>query len=237
MRHALRWFFDEAIHNRLGTSIRFTNAYCVALADTNREYGLLLQSSGVNFPDGTPVVWFLNSSRKMSLSASRVRGPSFFAAALDEGQKHTEVSHFFLGGSPQALELLMLRIKEKYPLITVAGSYSPPFGPVDRQFLDSCAEEVRLANPSVIWIGLGTPKQDHVGAELSCRLGIPSAGVGAAFDFMAGTVREAPAWLQNSGLEWLFRWAVEPRRLWRRYVFGNARFLKVALRRKPYNER
>jgi len=180
---------------------------------------------GVTLPDGTPVAWAM---RRHSASARTVRGPALFERTIDLGRK-TAVRHFFLGSREETLAELMKELEARYPGVQTAGCYAPPFGPVDDLMLDDVAKRVKEADPDVLWVALGTPKQDFATAELASRLGVPCIGVGAAFDFVAGTVREAPEWLRGSGLEWLFRFASEPRRLWKRYLFGNTRFLISAL--------
>jgi N-acetylglucosaminyldiphosphoundecaprenol N-acetyl-beta-D-mannosaminyltransferase len=214
-------------------SVRLANAFCVATADADKDYRAVLAESGVNFPDGTPVVWFMRIRRRRGArisSASRVRGPSFFSRSLEKSET-SENAHFFLGSTHSTLEMLVSRVHAKHPDLQIAGYYSPPFAAVDDAFIEDCAAMVRKAGPvSVVWIGLGSPKQDYVSTRLAAALGVPCVGVGAAFDYSALTVKEAPAWVQNSGLEWLFRFAAEPRRLWRRYLLGNLRFLVAVFR-------
>jgi N-acetylglucosaminyldiphosphoundecaprenol N-acetyl-beta-D-mannosaminyltransferase len=228
---AIAWLMAE-IEERKPTSVRLANAYCVALADADPKYFDLLTKRGFNFPDGAPVVWFMNRRREQQIGfradARRVRGPSFFVEALSVAAR-TNRSHFFLGASPETLARLESKILKHNPSLNVAGLYSPPFAAVSESFLNDCVERITDSGAEAVWVGLGTPKQDFVSTALAERLGIPCIGVGAAFDFFAGTAREAPHWVQNSGFEWAYRFATEPRRLWKRYVFGNARFLKTAL--------
>lgn len=226
---AADWLIHEAARSRLPVNVRLANAYNVALADKDPSYAQLLREQGINFPDGTPVVWVMNCRRGGSAFAGRVRGPSLFAAAMRQSAT-SGVRHFLLGTTERTLAALTTHLTNSYPGITIAGTYSPPFAPADENFLDQCEAEASRSNPDLIWVGLGTPKQDHVGTALAERLRIPTVNVGAAFDFAAGTLREAPVWVQNSGWEWLYRLACEPRRLWRRYVFGNARFLLAVAR-------
>lgn len=230
LNRATNWL-QAAAKDKFAISIRLANAYCVALADTDAEYSRLLRSSGINFPDGTPVVWFMKRRRTTSPSkgvAGRVRGPSFFDMSLSKGQ-FSGTKNFFLGATAETLEKLVEHTKISHPSSIVCGTYSPPFAPVTPEFLEDCARHVILSEADVVWVGLGTPKQDVVTTQLSIMTGRPCVGVGAAFDFAARQVREAPKWVQDSGFEWAFRLASEPRRLWRRYFFGNLRFLKAAL--------
>lgn len=212
-----------------GHPIRLANAYCVALAHADSSYWGVLSGAGSNFPDGTPVGWSMRLISGISRKASKprsVRGPSFFELALDLGRKDS-TRHFFVGSTPDTLELLVGEIERRYPGALVVGSYSPPFADVSDEYIADIANVIGSTAPHMIWLGLGTPKQDFVSAALAQRVSVPVIGVGAAFDFVAGTVREAPRFLHNSGFEWVFRLVTEPRRLWRRYVLGNLKFLYV----------
>ncbi|CCQ13637.1 putative N-acetylglucosaminyldiphosphoundecaprenol N-acetyl-beta-D-mannosaminyltransferase [Rhodococcus sp. AW25M09] len=217
-----------------GITLRFANAYSVAEATRDRSYKNLLRSSGINFPDGTPVSWYMRRALKVGrtgrhVTCRPVRGPSFFEMLLDKGRRH-DLRHFLLGASEETLALLTASIQDKYPGAVIVGSYSPPFGPLDETFYERSVEAISPCSPNFVWVALGAPKQDFASAELSRRLQVSTAGVGAAFDFLAGTASEAPEWIRNSGLEWVFRLATEPRRLWKRYLFGNPRFVVNAER-------
>lgn len=225
LNRATEWVLNWAKEGRGGLSVRLSNAYCLALADTNFEYKDLLVREGVNFPDGTPVVWAMRAADKHGRRAvSRVRGPSLFRSVLRDSRQE-EVSHFFLGSTPETIGLLTDRVSTEFPGIKIAGAYAPEFGPLSTDFYDRAKRLIAESDADIVWVGLGTPKQDFATTVLAEMCDRPCIGVGAAFDFTAGTVPEAPEWIQRSGIEWLFRLASEPRRLWRRYVFGNLRFL------------
>lgn len=225
---AVRWLTQHVFPKHIPVNIRLANAYNVALAERDPTYRALLHNSGVNFPDGKPVVWVLR--RKASARrAQQVRGPSLFLDALAAGRE-TNVRHFLLGGSDETLTKLKSKLQETLPGVIITGAYAPPFAAADREFVDDCAAHIRASEPDVVWVGLGTPKQDVVGTALARQLVLPTVNVGAAFDFASGQVREAPKWLQGSGFEWLFRLMSEPRRLWRRYLIGNVIFIWAAIR-------
>ncbi|PND53804.1 WecB/TagA/CpsF family glycosyltransferase [Rhodococcus sp. ENV425] len=210
-------------------SIRFSNAYCVALASQDSEYQSLLNGPGLNFPDGTPVAWFMKkNAHKKGFIFGRVRGPSLFTETLNAGRKDN-VGHFFLGTTQETLENLEAAVADRFPGTRISGRFAPPFAPLDEDFYRDCAARVAATDAQLIWVALGTPKQDFVAVELAKRVGRPCAAVGAAFDFVAGTAKEAPVWMQNSGTEWVYRLATEPRRLWRRYLLGNIQFLRSAM--------
>lgn len=232
---ATQWFMqNRQVIGERGYAVRFANAYCVASANRSDAYGELMKNGSPNLPDGAPVAFHMRSQRDLPVRASRVRGPSFFRAVLDASQD-SEVTHFFLGSTDEVLSRLTSTIRQVYPGVLVAGAYSPPFAPLSADSLAELTRRVRQVSPDVIWVGMGSPKQDFVAQHLAETLHVPALGVGAAFDFMAGSVSEAPLWIQNSGFEWLYRLVSEPRRLWRRYLVGNAQFMVDCLRyRTPY---
>jgi N-acetylglucosaminyldiphosphoundecaprenol N-acetyl-beta-D-mannosaminyltransferase len=146
------------------------------------------------------------------------------------GSQHRH-RHYFYGGSPRVLQLLIERLQRQYPGLIIAGAHSPPFRPLTPEEDAADVAAINAANPDFVWIGLGMPKQekwmaDHVGKINATAL----LGVGAAFDFWAGTKPRAPQWMQQSGLEWAFRLASEPRRLAHRYLIDNSVFLALAAR-------
>jgi N-acetylglucosaminyldiphosphoundecaprenol N-acetyl-beta-D-mannosaminyltransferase len=143
----------------------------------------------------------------------------------------TGLRHYFLGGRPGTPELLAGALTRRFPGLITAGTESPPFRTASDAEDQATVDRINAAGPDVVWIGLGSPKQelwaaDHA-ARLNARLILP---VGAAFDFHSGRVRRAPAWMRRVGLEWLFRLAREPRRLFRRYIVSNARFVALLAR-------
>jgi N-acetylglucosaminyldiphosphoundecaprenol N-acetyl-beta-D-mannosaminyltransferase len=205
--------------------IRLSNAWCVVLADRDSSYAALLNSSGSTYPDGAPVAAVMRRVPGAA-SAGRVRGPSLFVNTLDRGREH-EIGHYFVGSTPHALDLLVSNARQRFPGLIVSGAWSPPFGPVTDELLSEMHTRIAEMAPDVVWVGMGSPKQDYVADNIARLTGIPTIGVGAAFDFVAGTVREAPRWMQRAGLEWAFRLASEPKRLWRRYLLGNAQFIWI----------
>lgn len=227
---AARWLIDDAAVNHTAINVRLANAYNVALAREDPDYRSLLSDQGLNFPDGTPIVWFMRYFRHRSTHPQRVRGHSLFLETMRSSQTRG-TRHFLLGGTPETLELLRACLAKSYPDLTLAGAYSPPFAPADDAFITDCAARIRAADPDIVWVGLGTPKQDVVGTALADLTGIPTVNVGAAFNFSAGTTPEAPEWIQRSGFEWLFRLLSEPRRLGKRYLIGNTRFLMAVAAR------
>ena len=141
------------------------------------------------------------------------------------------ISHFFYGATDEVLEQLRENLLKKFPKLEIAGMYSPPFRPLTDEEKGEIADRINAAKPDIVWCGLGTPKQDYWVAEFRPRLDCAAIlAVGAAFNFHAGQVRQAPPWMMKIGLEWMFRLCVEPRRLWRRYIIGNPRFVLQTLK-------
>lgn len=208
-------------------SIRLSNAYCVALASEDPKYRDLLNGAGVTFPDGAPVALLMRAKlAPMGFRSGRVRGPSFFRSVI-ESPSSDGVRHFFLGSSELVLNRITNRFAEEIPWAKIAGAFSPPFEPINDGFLEQCLDAVKHATADIIWVGLGTPKQDFVVQFLAERTDAIVVGVGAGLDFYARTVPEAPLLFQNTGTEWLFRLLSEPRRLWKRYFFGNLQFIRA----------
>ncbi len=175
-------------------------------------------------PDGQPLIWALNALGH-SLK-SRVYGPDLMWKACARAA-HTEIRFFLYGGrDPQALQALVSRLEAAHPGLQVAGTYCPPFRPLADEEERNVIERIERSGADVVWVGIGVPKQEKWMARMRPALDAPVLiGVGAAFDFHAGLIPQAPAWMQSRGLEWLFRLRQEPRRLWSRYASTNPRFV------------
>ncbi|MCC3652577.1 WecB/TagA/CpsF family glycosyltransferase [Streptomyces sp. S07_1.15] len=221
-----------------GSDVHLCNAYTLALADRDPVLLRILRSAFLNLADGQPVVWANQLlHRGTALPRGRVYGPDLMLDVFSMSQG-TGLRHYLLGSTPEVLAALQRELRRRFPRAVLAGSCSPPFRSLTAQELRDQEEDIRTRGADIVWVGLGTPLQDHRAAELSAALPVVTMAVGAAFDFIAGSKRQAPSWMQQGGLEWLFRLGCEPRRLWRRYLFGNARFIggavrQAALRRAP----
>ena len=179
--------------------------------------------TGLVTPDGMPLVWLLKWAGHPE--ADRVYGPDLMLAVLDRSQD-AGWRHYFYGASPETLTSLQAALGQRFPRLMIAGSWSPPFRPLTPTEDAEVVERINACRPDIVWVGLSTPKQERWMAEHRAALDAPVLiGVGAAFDFHAGTVRQAPRLLQRSGLEWLFRLVMEPKRLWRRYLRNNPAFV------------
>jgi len=168
-----------------------------------------------------PVVWAL---RVLGHRAERVYGPDLMLAVCERSAREGW-SHFFFGGASGVAEMLAAEMRRRFPALTVAGVLCPPFRALTSEEEEAMLAHLNGSGAQIVWVGLGSPKQDLWMAEHRARLEAPVLiGVGAAFDFFAGSQKQAPRWMQRSGLEWLFRLMTEPRRLWRRYLIGNPKF-------------
>lgn len=181
--------------------------------------------AGLVTPDGMPLVWL---SRLYGHNhVERVYGPDLMLALCERSVEH---KHFFYGGGEGVPDLLAVRLGERFPRLRVVGTYSPPFRALTESEDESVVKMINGAEPDIVWVGLGTPKQELWMADHRNKLDAPVLiGVGAAFDFLAGLKRQAPRWMQRAGLEWFFRLMCEPRRLWRRYLINNPLFVVYVL--------
>lgn len=217
-----------------GVAVHFANAYTVALADADPGYAALFSGEGTAvFTDGVPVAW---AGRRffpdLAERWERVYGPDVMTGVLAASGPEGP-SHYLLGGSPEVLADLRAQIVHRWPDACVVGSESPPFRVLTDAERAAQDDRIREAGAQIVWVGLGTPKQDWEVARLAAGLPVVAMAVGAAFDFLAGAKSQAPVWVQRSGLEWAYRLGTEPRRLGKRYLWGNPRFVVSAWRSRP----
>ena len=183
-------------------------------------------AAGLVTPDGMPLVWWTRACGWSHVG--RVYGPDLLLACCERSIT-TGYRHFFYGGAEGVADLLARRLSRRFPGLIVAGTYTPPFRPLTPDEDEQVVAYINEAAPDIVWVGLSTPKQEYWMAEHFNRLAAPVLiGVGAAFDFHSGLKRQAPRWMQQSGIEWLFRLASEPRRLWKRYLQNNPAFVWLA---------
>lgn len=203
----------------LGVKGRLRRGYiCLAtahgLTEARRDPELrrIYNESWLTTPDGMPLVWLGPAG------TGRVYGPDLMLAVCDAGRA-TGLRHFFCGGNPGVAEELRQKLVARFPGLDVAGTYCPPFRPFTPEERGALRAELKQTRPDVLWVGVSSPKQERLMAEWWRELdaGV-MIGVGAAFDFLSGRVRQAPRWIQRSGFEWLFRACTEPRRLGPRYL-------------------
>lgn len=226
---AARDLAEAAMIGSHGEHVHLANAYSVSLAnDFPALAAETFGSDGWNLPDGRPIA-AISRLRRDRPVLHQIRGPQFLLDVCEAGVD-AGLRHFLLGGAPDVLEKLRESLEDRFPGIRIVGWFSPPFRESSPAELAERDEAIISAGAQVVWVGLGTPKQDLEVTRIAASTGLIAVAVGAAFDYAAGTLREAPVWIRTLGLEWLFRLLMEPRRLWRRYLFGNVHFLRVSLR-------
>jgi len=203
------------------------NVHVIMEGRQDPSFGEVLRSADLCVPDGMPLVWL--GRRRGHALYKRVYGPDllidFCRTTKDAGY-----AHFFLGGRPSVANKLANKLQRRFPGVRVVGICSPPFRKLTQQEDDEITEQINRAAPDVLWVGLGCPKQERWMREHRDSLRVPVVvGVGQAFDIHSGETPQAPRWMQENGLEWLFRLYREPRRLWRRYLIYNPKFIFTLL--------
>lgn len=224
VRRATKLVIDAAA-SATSLEVHLCNAYTLSTAHKDMRLRAALKHAHLNLPDGTSV------ARLSGLGASPVRGPELIRAVM-AATAHGEVAHYLYGGGDGVAEAAAREIKAASPGTVIAGVETPPYAPVDGLNLPAVGARASAAGARVLWVGLGTPKQDYAVPVLAAHFPGPVVPVGAAFNFLAGSVRESPTWLHGSGFEWAHRLTQEPRRLWRRYTLDSLNFIRlVALER------
>lgn len=213
-----------------GVAVHFANAYNIALARNDHKYADLLNSADLVLSDGVPVTWVGRRAYPQHKRIwERVYGPDVMTMVLERSTSQ-QPRHYLLGSTPRVLAQLNARIAARFPNALIVGRESPPFHEPAAQELLQRDVRIQESGATMVWVGLGTPKQDVEVARLARNLPVVALAVGAAFDFLAETTAQAPEWMQRSGMEWAFRLASEPRRLGKRYIWGNSVFLLEAAR-------
>ncbi len=213
----------EAVRERRKGYVTVTGVHGVSEAQKDPEFKRILNESFLTTPDGMPMVWcgWKAGFKQMD----RVYGPDLmlqiFARSAELG-----IRHFFYGGREGVADMLKTKLEARYPGVTITGTYCPPFRELNSGELADLQRLVAGQKPDIIWVGLSTPKQERFMARYLPLLETTLMfGVGAAFDFHAGFIPQAPRWMQRSGLEWFYRFTKEPKRLWKRYMVNNPLFL------------
>jgi N-acetylglucosaminyldiphosphoundecaprenol N-acetyl-beta-D-mannosaminyltransferase len=219
----LGWI-DAMVAGRQRGYVCVCNVHTVMASGEDRQLRSALDSSSLNVPDGQPLVWAINALG-YSLR-TRVYGPELMSQACAQAAVTGQRFYLYGGRNQGALVQLALNLRRRYPGLKIVGGYSPSHRPLTTEERDAVADEINHSRADIVWVGIGVPKQEKWMAQMRPLLECPVlVGVGAAFDFHAGLVPQAPAWMQASGLEWAYRLAHEPRRLWRRYLRYNPRFV------------
>lgn len=224
---AVGWILGHAAKADRAYAVEAANTHVAALARSDEEFGKTMNRFDLVVPDGMPLVWTLNAMLPEGEKLTdRVYGPTLMLETLKATMGRPEFRHFLLGGKGTTLDKLSTTFAEKFPGATIAGTHSPPFGEWPADEFERVCRLIRESRSNLIWVGLGCPKQEHWIAKHKDQLppGI-YFGIGAAFAFHAGEVKQSPPILQRLGLEWAYRVAMEPRRLFKRYFTYNSLFV------------
>jgi N-acetylglucosaminyldiphosphoundecaprenol N-acetyl-beta-D-mannosaminyltransferase len=223
-QHRAREFLFDALRTGQRGYVTVTGVHGVSEAQNDPELREIFRGALLVTPDGMPMVWMGRLQGHRSIR--RVYGPDLMLNVC-EHSRSDGFSHFLYGGVPGTAGALAHNLRERFPGLNIVGIFTPPFRELNVAERDELQQQVRETRPDFFWVGLSTPKQERFMAEYLSIL--PEAkifvGVGAAFDLLTGRVRQAPRWMQRSGLEWLFRLVQEPRRLAKRYFVNNPLFL------------
>lgn len=203
------------------------NAHAVVTAGQDKVFGRVVKLADMATPDGAPVAWML---RKLGYAdQQRINGPDLMWKYFEQAGKKGE-SIYLYGSRPKTLEILQRRLANAFPGLKIAGAHSPPFRAATVEEDEADVARINASGAGTVWVSLGCPKQEQWMAAHRGRVNAVMIGVGAAFDYHAGTISRAPIWMQNAGLEWLHRLVSEPRRLWKRYLLTNTLFVIGATR-------
>lgn len=216
----------SAVSRGFPLQVHLCNAFTIALSGRDGRLRRALAGSQLNLPDGMPVVWL---GRRYGLRRP-IRGADLMRAVVINGRA-AGVRHYVYGGAPGVAEAAAIALRRLGPGCEIAAIETPPFREPSPSDLDEVAARISNVAADIVWVGLGTPKQDYVVEELTRRTGKVVIPVGAAFDFLAGSIQEAPEIWRGSGWEWLYRLSRDPKRLWRRYLITGPLFIRAIVGR------
>jgi N-acetylglucosaminyldiphosphoundecaprenol N-acetyl-beta-D-mannosaminyltransferase len=224
---AVASLFEEQIRRQMKGYVCLAGVH--GIMEAQRDVGLksIFAKAVLVAPDGMPTVWMGRAQGFRSIR--RIFGPDLMIDIIGRPEFRSAI-HFFCGGAPGVAERLRVEMLRRFPWLRIAGTYSPPFRPMTAMEERELIATLSVLQPDIIWVGLSTPKQERFMARylplLDTKLMV---GVGAAFLFHTGAIRDSPDWVKRTGLQWLHRLVQEPRRLWKRYLLNNPRFLLMAL--------
>lgn len=227
-------YLTENLEELRGNYICVSNVHTTMMSYWNKEYNVIQNSGIMALPDGKPLA--IVCRRRGFYDAQRVPGPDLMPKIFEVSNRY-KLKHYFYGGSPETLAQLEKQLRKKYPWLSIVGMYSPPYRSLTEEENEKIVNVINEAQPDFIWVALGAPKQEQWMYAHRFRVNGIMIGVGAAFDFCAGTVKRAPSWMQELCLEWLYRLMQDPKRLFSRYFSTNAAFLlKVGRENNKYRK-
>jgi N-acetylglucosaminyldiphosphoundecaprenol N-acetyl-beta-D-mannosaminyltransferase len=216
---------DSLVRARAGGYVCFSTVHMVMESYDDPEFGKKVNDANLIVPDGMPLVWMQRHLGRGE--AQRIRANDLMIALCNHAAKNGLTVGFY-GGKQEVIDAIRARAEIEFSNLRIAYAYSPPFRPLTEDEDAAIVSEINAASPDILFVGLGCPKQENWMAAHRDKLKCVILGVGASFDFYAGNIRECPVWIGSLGLEWLFRLMQEPKRLWRRYLILNPRFMFLA---------
>lgn len=220
---------DTWVNNHESRYVCICNVHSVVTAVQDPEFGRVVRDADMATPDGAPVAWMM---RKLGHAGQqRINGPDLMwkycelVSGLESRQYENDGGVFFFGNTEETLAILKTKLLAAFPNLKIAGSISPPIRALTAEEDAAIVAQINASGASTVWVSLGCPKQEMWMAAHRGRINAVMVGVGAAFDYHAGTIKRAPKWMQDYGLEWFYRLASEPRRLWKRYLVTNTLFV------------
>lgn len=222
-----QWTKPAATSNIIARYICVSNVHMCMETYDNNDFRRLVNAADIVLPDGRPLVWA--QQLLGNKSATQVRGADIMLSMCEFAAENDIAIGLFGGDAPLLAEFSAI-LQQRYPKICIACKIAPPYRAITPEEDDAYVKEINAAGARLLFVGIGCPKQERWMAEHKARLNCVMIGVGAAFDFLTGRKRHAPRWMQRIGMEWLFRLLSEPRRLWKRYLKANPRFILFFMR-------
>ena len=225
----MKWllsFTKKYIKDLSGDYICVSNVHTTVTSYEDATYRIVQNGGIMAIPDGGPLSTV--GRKRGAKNMARTTGPSYMGEVLKISAEHGW-THYFYGSTQETLDKLKVELEKAYPGLQIVGMYSPPFRPLSAEEDQDIVEAINLAPPDFLWIGLGAPKQEKWMAAHQGKVKGLMVGVGAAFDYYAGNIKRAPGWMQKMNLEWLYRLLQDPKRLWKRYVSTNSKFIWNAM--------
>lgn len=216
-------YIEDRVKELKGKYICVSNGHTTVMSYEDAHYRHIQNTAVLALPDGDPLS--IVSRKRGFHEARRVTGPDLMEEMFHQGENGDGLRHFFYGGTQDTLDKLQEKIAEKYPNMQVAGLYSPPFRPLTVEEDNQVIQMINESNPDLVWVGLGAPKQEVWMYDHMDKINGLMIGVGAGFDYHAGKLKRAPKWMQNACMEWVMRLIQDPRRLWKRYLVTNCKFI------------
>ena len=216
-------FTEENIEKLRGDYICVSNVHTTVTASEDDKYRAIQNGGIMAIPDGGPLSSV--GRKRGAQNMARTTGPSYMGEMLKIGGYR----HYFYGSTEETLENLFINLSHNYPQSTIVGMYSPPFRPMTEEEDNAIVEKINELNPDFVWVGLGAPKQEKWMAAHQGKVCGLMVGVGAAFDYYAGNIERAPEWMQKANLEWVYRLVQDPKRLFKRYLVTNTKFVWNAI--------